>query len=75
MGGSGSNFAHNTNARTLNLKYQESNKQVAENKRKVKNGLGDNQSINLESLSELTAKMRDLGVTENYSNIQIPEDK
>lgn len=75
MGGSGSNFGHNTNARTLNLKYQESNKQAAEDKRKVKNGLGDNQSINLESLCELTTKMRNLGVTENYSNIQIPEAK
>lgn len=37
---------------------------------RIKNGLGDNQSINLESLYELTIKMKDLGVTENYSNIQ-----
>lgn len=50
FGGSGSNFGHGSNAKTLAMKYQNSNKLAAEEKKKVKIGLGDNQSIDLASL-------------------------
>lgn len=49
FGGSGSNFGHNMHmqAKTLQRKYQNQNREIAEQKYKQKSGLNDKQSINL----------------------------
>lgn len=57
-------------AKTLQRKYQNQNREIAEEKYKQKSGLNDKQSINLEELNEacdLTRKMNGLTITKNNS--------
>ena len=57
-------------AKTLHRKFQNENRQIAEQKQKKKKGLNDKQGINLEELSEactLTLKFNGLTLNNNNS--------
>lgn len=60
-------------AKTLHRKFQNENRQVAEQKQKKKKGLNDKQGINLEELSQactLTLKFNGLTLNNNSSSYQ-----
>lgn len=62
-------------AKTLHRKFQNENKQIAEQKLKIKKGLNDKQGINLEELSQactLTLKFNGLTLNTNSSSYQQP---
>ena len=49
----------------MHKKIQEENKLIAQEKKKKKYGLGDNQSIDINELCQLTNRMKNMGMTTN----------
>ena len=61
-----------TTAKKLAAHYQNENKKKLEETRREKRGLGNGQTIDLEYISTMTQKMRDMGVTNNHDERIVP---